>query len=463
MAQLADCPDELLLNIAANLRSRDLKALALTARKYRGAAQEALHTHIKVGNDTTLVNLLRTLVERPDLASKIHSIDWVVEHEYLYHSFQDEIRLLEETRSKFVIHTRHLTSQWSVDMTLWVQNVHHFDFVACTGLLLLLVSRLKHLSIDDTTVTPARLFGQKESSDSLKSIVSAVPALAGLLSLSIPSTHYDRHWYSLPQLQYLEVNCTSKFPQPAKLGPITSVHTLTIRCPATFCVPTPGNDSFDSFVESFSDLKRLNVSIFNWTESREWVPGRSDYIGIYSFYFYIHGTWETIRRPYYRSYYNPGLFSGMIKNINKVAPFLQELEVSSAERDFWLGKDMRVNYLKPVDMLQNFTQLKRLSIPQGAFVNATTYEVDPTHPLHVLPPNLEYMCVYDPTPAVVNWLSGILDDRDKLRNLKTVLLDFEWNQRNKVSDYREAAGEAGRRLWEAGVDFRYENACEGCR
>jgi hypothetical protein len=124
---------------------------------------------------------------------------------------------------------------------------------------------------------------------------------------------------------------------------------------------------------------------------------------------------------------------------------------------------MRVNYLKPVDTLQNFTQLKRLSIPQEAFVNATTYKVDPTHPFHVLPPNLEYMCVYDPTPAVVNCLSGILDDRDKLHNLKTVLLDSEWNQRNKMSDYREAAGEAGRRLWEAGVDVRYENACEGCR
>jgi hypothetical protein len=147
MAQLADCPDELLLNIAASLRPRDLQVLALTARKYRGAAQEALHTHIKVDNTnlTTLVHLLRTLVERPVLASKIHSIDWVVEHEYVYHPFQDESRLLEETRSKFVIHARHLTSQWSVDITLWVQAIHHFDFVACTGLLLLLVSRLKHL------------------------------------------------------------------------------------------------------------------------------------------------------------------------------------------------------------------------------------------------------------------------------------------------------------------------------
>jgi hypothetical protein len=64
MAQLADCPGELLVNIAANLGSRDLKALALTARKYRGAAQESLYKHIKVDNSnvTTLLNLLSTLV-----------------------------------------------------------------------------------------------------------------------------------------------------------------------------------------------------------------------------------------------------------------------------------------------------------------------------------------------------------------------------------------------------------------
>jgi hypothetical protein len=76
MAQLADCPDELLLNIAVDIGSRDLKALALTARKYRGTAQEALHTHVNIYSaHDKLPKILMTLTERPDLASKIRSIE----------------------------------------------------------------------------------------------------------------------------------------------------------------------------------------------------------------------------------------------------------------------------------------------------------------------------------------------------------------------------------------------------
>jgi hypothetical protein len=116
-----------------------------------------------------------------------------------------------------------------------------------------------------------------------------------------------------------------------------------------------------------------------------------------------------------------------------------------------------------LESLQQFTQLNRLEIPQGAFIDTTGLNIPSPYPLQALPPNLEYLCVCDPTPAIVDWLSGILDDRDQLRNLKWVLLDFGNDPSKHLSDYWEAVGEAGSRLFEAGIDIRYNNAHPSCR
>ena len=67
MARITDCSDELLLDIALHLGLPDNMALALTAQKLRGAAQELLYTQVKLPYPPqSLPLILRTPVQRPD-------------------------------------------------------------------------------------------------------------------------------------------------------------------------------------------------------------------------------------------------------------------------------------------------------------------------------------------------------------------------------------------------------------
>jgi hypothetical protein len=444
MAQLADCPDELLLNIAANLRSRDLKALALTARKYRGAAQEALHTHLELKSlQTPLPRLLRTLIERPDLALKIQTV-----------AITAHAQVIEETETldNIVDHARGLAKHWKVEMADWIDRLENGCELANIGLLLALASRLKQLSIapvaDDSDwrfINLPYMFAKRGR----KSLVASIPILTELNSLSIPLNQLDQYWCSLPQLQRLNVDCTRDIWNPRLPGSITGVHSLSMRCTTRLEGRTTGREDVASFAGKFGALRSLHIAFTNWKKADP------DYDTVDDPFAddYNEQADEIIRHRYDAN------FSDITAKLGPVAHLITEFKLSCVD----IGDRKDLSYLRPLSSLHNFTQLKRLSIPQGAFIYTTGLDPPSPYALYALPPNLEYMCVYDPTPAVVNWLSGILDDRDKLRNLKTVLLDFESNQRNKVSDYREAACETGRRLCEAGVDVRYENAHPNCR
>jgi hypothetical protein len=78
-------PDELLLQIASHLPDSaapmSLKNLCLTSRKFRALAQEALYTAAKLyvscgchPKVNSLLRLLRTLFDRPDLATQIKTL-----------------------------------------------------------------------------------------------------------------------------------------------------------------------------------------------------------------------------------------------------------------------------------------------------------------------------------------------------------------------------------------------------
>jgi hypothetical protein len=127
--------------------------------------------------------------------------------------------------------------------------------------------------------------------------------------------------------------------------------------------------------------------------------------------------------------YNDVKFSDITDRLDPVAHLIEGLTLSCVD----IGDGKNLSHLRPLKSLQQFAELKRLSIPQGLIIDTTGLDIPIPRPLDSVPPKLKYLCVYDPTLAIVEWLSGILDDRGKLRNPKTVLLDFEWNWRNRVS------------------------------
>ncbi|KAI4931929.1 uncharacterized protein J4E92_003827 [Alternaria infectoria] len=118
----------------------------------------------------------------------------------------------------------------------------------------------------------------------------------------------------------------------------------------------------------------------------------------------------------------------------------------------------KIDYLRPSRSLQRFTLIKRLSIPQSVLINSTPYGCSPLHPFEALPPNVDYLNVADPTTAVIEWISGVLDDRSKLRSLKRISLDFDNDPKQRVKDYKEAGVEIFGRLLEAGISVHFENA-----
>lgn len=171
-------------------------------------------------------------------------------------------------------------------------------------------------------------------------------------------------------------------------------------------------------------------------------------------------------RAYYSSY-DPGIpteericypkqgftSSIIIDPLIPASHLLEELELKCSDT----GDSKQIDYLRPSRSLQRFTLIKRLSIPQSVLINSTPYECSPLHPFEALPPNVEYLNVADPTTAVIEWISGVLDDRSKLRSLKRISLDFDNDPKQRVKDYKEAGVEIFGRLLEAGISVHFEN------
>lgn len=142
-------------------------------------------------------------------------------------------------------------------------------------------------------------------------------------------------------------------------------------------------------------------------------------------------------------------FSFITNELITVAPQLENLKLICADTED--RKDL--GYLSPLQSMQQFTRLERLLIPQGASIDTTgnSGASNSPNPLIVLPPTLEYLCVSDPTPAIIAWLAGILDDRARLPNFSEVELDFGHSPTDVLSASFQHVGLVGRALHEAGV------------
>jgi hypothetical protein len=143
-----------------------------------------------------------------------------------------------------------------------------------------------------------------------------------------------------------------------------------------------------------------------------------------------------------------------------IAHLLEDLELQCSD----IGVHKDVAYLGPSRSLQQFARLKSLSVPQGVFINATTRDISSPHPIDVLPPSLESLCVQDPTPAIIQWLSMVFDARDVFPSLKSIFLNFEHDPEQRGSDYEDTAVKAdfhARRI-EAGISFDITNHTWSC-
>ena len=456
MAQLENLPDELLLDVALRLQPPDLKDLALIARKFRDIAQEALHTSINLMTYyQSLPELLRTVVKRPDLAKKVRSlqITGYCGPRRVYRSAVGH----DDCWDQVVTHARKSTHSWLIDQMKWASSVKEGDLYACIGLLLVLTDQLQILTFcsgdNEYFMTPASLSLTFPGIAERHAVTAPGTLLLPRLRwLSVAWGKMDRSWSTFPKLLHLELDCTG--PVAWDKEPVILFHgitTLTLHRPTLYESQPANAQDLSPFFERFPALRSLHLCFTNWKENDNDMCD-----GIRVLYGYHECCIPTEERICYPG---QGFTSSII--IDPLIPashLLEELELKC----FDTGDYKTIDYLRPSRSLQRFTMIKRLFIPQGVLINSTPVDCSPLHPFEALPPNVEYLNVADPTTAVIEWISGVLDDRSKLRSLKRISLDFDNDPKQRVKDYKEARVQIFGRLLEAGISVHFENVRSVC-
>ncbi|KAI4680614.1 uncharacterized protein J4E84_007752 [Alternaria hordeiaustralica] len=451
MAQLKSLPDELLLDIALRLQPPDLKDLALTARQFRDIAQEALHTSISLMTYyQSLPELLITLVGRPDLAKKVRSLQITG-----YRSPQQVYRSAvgyDDSWDQVVTHAMKSTHSWPIDQMKWASRVKYGDLHACIGLLLVLTDQLQNLAFcsgDNQDFMTPRSLSLTFPGIAERHAVTAPGTLLlpQLRRLSVAWGEMDRSWSTFPNLLHLDLDCTG--PVAWDKEPVILFHgitTLTLRRPTLYEYQPADTQDLSPFFQRLPALRSLRLCFTNWRKK-----DGNMYDGIRAYYSsYDPGIPTEERICYPKQEFTSSI---IIDPLIPASHLLEELELKCSDT----GDSKQIDYLRPSRSLQRFTLIKRLSIPQSVLINSTPYECSPLHPFEALPPNVEYLDVADPTTAVIEWISGVLDDRSKLRSLKRISLDFDNDPKQRVKDYKEAGVEIFGRLLEAGISVHFEN------
>ncbi|EDU41351.1 hypothetical protein PtrSN002B_001800 [Pyrenophora tritici-repentis] len=221
---------------------------------------------------------------------------------------------------------------------------------------------------------------------------------------------------------------------------------LTIRCTTKLKDHLGYFDPLSSLLGQFPNVKSLVVKYTPWSEEAVWVerdPCNQQYTGIF----------KMEKKGMIRG---PGIhFSHFTDELITIAPQLEYLELVCPGTEHSGHPSFRA----PLRTLQQFTQLKRLCIPQGAFTLRTYGE--PFHiyriassPLDVLPPTLEYLCMSHPSYHIIAWLGDILRYRDLLPNVKLVEMDLSDGTPDVASDYDDEMRKIGFALYNAGIDIR---------
>ena len=206
-------PEELLLQIAAQLPDssapRHLKNFSLASRKFRPAAQEALHTTVKLfiscgchPKVNPLLKLLRTLFDRSDLALNVKSLRVRTVRKNVAKLCEEHGFDLQSLRTRTLAELEVLGCRSSHPWHRTIQNSIESGFA---GLLLVLLPNLTHLDFwvkDHHRGPPSSecmsgLFGGMTAPDKV------ITGWAGLRHLTTSDTHVLKsgiHYDSLTSL-----------------------------------------------------------------------------------------------------------------------------------------------------------------------------------------------------------------------------------------------------------------------
>lgn len=217
-APIHKLPEELLLQIATHLPDsaapRSLKSLCLTSRKFRAAGQEVLHTVAKLSIScgchpkvNPLLRLLRTLFDRPDLATQVKSLRIRTVRKNVAKICEEQGFSLAPLRTRSLARLEEL----GYKKHPWHKTIQNSIESGFAGILLLLLPNLTHLEFwvkDHHRGPPSSecisgLFGGMSAPDSI------VNGWGTLRHLTTSDTHLFKSGINFASLTSLDLKTIS--------------------------------------------------------------------------------------------------------------------------------------------------------------------------------------------------------------------------------------------------------------
>ena len=401
--RLDQLPEELLLQVAFHLPDsttpKHLKSLCLTSRKLRPIAQEALHTTAKLAiccgchfRVNALVKLLRTVLDRPDLASKVkilrfRAVRKCIEKLYLEQGFE-----FLEFRSRCMSRLEELGYQPNHP---WWRSINNSIESAFGGLLLALLPSLTDLDfwIKDHQRGPP-------SSE----------CISGLWGGMSPPQAIVNGWKNI---SHLVTGDTSILKCGIEFNKLTSLDLRTISIGTVLRLNGPGS------LQGAENLKVLNLTASIQFADCPLVEKAeiefSELLGALGCHALRDLKIVFINDGYHigddlTTELNANYFFEQLHSVQKTLETLSiTLEPTEDDGELEWLVDMCQH---PAKSLRGFTILKSLIVPQP-FIFTTRSEnwdnEDYCQPKD-LPPNLEQLELLYPHEDVEEWVEGFLDE-----------------------------------------------------
>ncbi|KAH7081342.1 hypothetical protein BKA63DRAFT_206705 [Paraphoma chrysanthemicola] len=423
-------PTELLLHIAMHLpdpqQNADLRNLALTSRRLRGPAQNVLfqaptlqcQLAENVCSSTSL--LVRTMIERPDLASKVRHLCWNMSRSMYLLEHMPRLALNTAGlvgRYGIVSNAcKHFAAQSELDLSTWINAIESGKEGAYIGACLAVVPCLNSLEITvshkqsrATTPVMDSFFDQN-----INLVLEHLPAFQNLTSFT---TNLTPPWeiVRLPTLRHLQIGLHSPSIMlkylPAAEGPRSALRSLVIGVPNTLL----SREATTCFW--FGAHQRYVPALLRFTEDLEHLA-----LGV---------VW---REDSVRS--NEKLEWDVLLEYVPPLPKLASLEIDVTEEQnpnrlvsciSRRGAHVARLRAAPCKSLDHFPLLRRLVVPQSVIVDSSEDAEGQALCTTRFPSTLQGIGIIDSTHLLDHWAHNVLWNRDSFLTLKQLDL---WCDRN---------------------------------
>lgn len=399
---LDQLPEELLLQVALQLPDsatpKHLKNLSLTSRKLRPIAQEALHTTVRLAIScgchpkvNAVVKLLRTLLDRPDLASKVRTLRFRAVRKRVERLYAESGFELLAFRDRCISKLEELGYQ---PTHAWWRSVNNCVESAYGGLLLVLLPSLTELDfwIKDHQRGPpsseciSGMWGSTAPPDSIlhgwKNIQHLVTGDTAMLKCGI---EFDK--LTALDLRAVSIGTVLRLNGPGSLQGAENVTDLALTVSIQFIdrpLVEKAEIEFSDLLDALAcrALKSLKIQFIN--------DG-----------YHIGDDLSTEL--------STGYFVAQLKIFQETLETLS-MTLETTEDDGEL--DWLVDMCQhPTPTLRHFKALRSLTIPQSfIFDGRTAWDAENNCQPNELPPNLERLELLFPHESTEAWAQGFLSE-----------------------------------------------------